>query len=101
MVTINAMADAWREDLRLTVLRLLGEAQGMTLNDSLLTKGLHSMGISATRDQVRTEMGWLEQQGTIRCQVLSGLIVAELTERGSDAAKGLAPIPGISRPSAR
>ncbi|AUN31250.1 VpaChn25_0724 family phage protein [Niveispirillum cyanobacteriorum] len=101
MVTINAMADAWREDLRLSILRLLHEAPGLTLNDSLLTKSVQILGISATRDQLRTEVGWLEQQGTIRCQVLSGLIVAELTERGSDAAKGLASIPGISRPSAR
>lgn len=102
MGTINAMAQAWREDLRLTVLRLLAEAPGYTLNDSLVTKSVQTLGIAATRDQIRTEMTWLEQQGVVRCQVLSGgLIVAQLTERGSDAAQGLAPIPGISRPSAR
>lgn len=101
MVTMSSIADVWREHLRLSILRLLKEAPGRQLNDSLVTTSLHRLGIKATRDQVRTEVHWLESQGTVRQENVGGLVVVDLTERGAEVAAGLSRIHGIAEPSAR
>jgi Fe2+ or Zn2+ uptake regulation protein len=86
--------------LRLAVLRLLAEAPDYHLNHSILTDAVSSFGLSATRDQVRTELAWLAEQGLVTNEDLRGmLIVATLTERGLDVASGRATVPGVQRPT--
>lgn len=101
MVSLSSIADVWREHLRLSILRLLREAPGRQLNDSLITTSAHRLGIKATRDQVRTELHWLESQGAVRQENIGGLVVVDLTERGGEVASGLSRIHGIAEPSAR
>lgn len=101
MVSLTAIADVWREHLRLTILRLLKEAPGRQLNDSLITTTAHRLGIKATRDQVRTELHWLESQGAVRQEAIGELVVVSLTERGVEVATGLSRIHGVAEPSAR
>ncbi len=95
------MNEAFSEHLRLTILRLLSGAPAYTANSSILHSAVLEFGFSATRDQIRTELAWLEEQRCLKTRTLEGLVVATLTERGQDCAEGRCRIPGIQSPAAR
>lgn len=85
---------------RLAVLRALVEAPTSTANDSLLMAEMDRFGLPVTRDQLRTQLGWLEEQGLVRLsRPTDGLIVVALRERGADVALGRARVDGVQRPS--
>jgi Fe2+ or Zn2+ uptake regulation protein len=96
----NAMHEHWKGHLRLTLLRLLAEQAGYQANSSILTTAAdHSAGFTVSRDQVRTELAWLSEQGLVSTRsILDGLMVAKLTERGADVAAGRAVVPGVQKP---
>jgi Fe2+ or Zn2+ uptake regulation protein len=96
----RAMHDHWKAHLRLTLLRLLAEQPGYQANSSILTTAAdHSAGFTVTRDQVRTELAWLNEQGLVSTRtVIDGLMIATLTERGSDVSAGRAVVPGVQKP---
>ncbi len=88
------------EHVRLTVLRLLAEAPGYSSNDSILTDAANAMGLICTRDQMRTNLAWLEEQRLVMLlKPTSSLTVAAITERGNDVAAGRSIIAGVHRPS--
>ena len=91
----------WQAHLRLTLLRLLAEQPGYKSNSSVLTQAADATaGFTATRDQVKTELAWLGEQGLITTsEVIEGLVVATLSERGGDVASGRAIVPGVQRPN--
>jgi Fe2+ or Zn2+ uptake regulation protein len=97
----KAMNDHWKGHLRLTLLRILMVAPGYTANSSILTTSAHGeAGFVVSRDQVRTELSWLAEQSLITTtEVIDGLVVATLTERGGDVASGRAVVPGVQRPN--
>lgn len=90
-----------RQQLRLVILRTLNEDPHYRMNAQLLTDFAHQVGVSATRDQVITELGWLKDQGLVIKEKVEGLpvIVAELTADGADVATGRRQVDGIPRPS--
>ena len=88
-----------QEHLRLTLLRLLNEDPDYTLNESLLTDLTEDYGFTPSRDKVRIELFWLKEQNLVTLDTGSNLIIATLTGRGADVARGRAIIPGIKRPS--
>lgn len=96
----NQFADFLRQDMRLVILRLLAEMPGYRSNSSILTTALERYGHTVSRDQVRTELAWLRDQGLIALEDLSAVLVATLNERGADVASGRAIVPGIKRPGA-
>lgn len=98
---MSALNAAWREHLRLAILRLLEGASGYSANDSVLADALRSLGFSASRDQVKAELTWLAEQDLAGCEQLGSLLVATLTGRGQDVATGAATVPGVKRPSAK
>lgn len=87
--------------VRLSVLRLLDAQPGYCANDSVLTQAVNQLGLSCTRDQMRNHIGWLGEQRLVTVVEPQGLIVATLTERGSDVANGRSTIAGVQRPSPR
>jgi Fe2+ or Zn2+ uptake regulation protein len=90
----------FQSHLRLAILRLLAESPGYALNSSILVDALGALGLAASRDQVRSEIAWLAEQGLATADELAGgLIVATLTERGADIASGRATVPGVQRPT--
>lgn len=93
-------ADYLREDIRLVVLRLLVEMTAYRANSSVLTMALDSYGHTLSRDQVKTELYWLAEQGALTLSDVGPVVVATLTERGQDIAAGRARVPGIKRPGA-
>jgi hypothetical protein len=92
-------AEQVAEDRRLVILRLLDQAPGCAANDSILHAGLDSVGHRCSRDQVKTDLAWLAEQGLIRVERLDGIVIAALTDRGLDVQAGRATVPGVKRPS--
>lgn len=89
-----------REDMRLVILRLLAEMPAYRANSSVLNTALDNYGHSVSRDQVKTELHWLSEQGAVALEDIGPVLVASLTERGQDIAAGRARVPGIKRPGA-
>ena len=88
------------EDMRLVVLRTLSEMSSYRLNSSVLHSFITRYGHSFSRDQLRTELHWLAEQGLIVIEEnIENVLVVKLTERGADVASGLV-ITGVKRPSA-
>lgn len=86
--------------IRLAALRLLDGQASYQANDSVLLQAVNAMGLGCTRDQMRGHLVWMEEQRLVtRIEVATGLVVATLTERGSDVANGRSIIPGVQRPS--
>lgn len=86
-----------REDQRLLLLRALRAAPDYTAHEHLLRAGLEAHGHRASADLVRGHLAWLDEQGLL---VLTGgeVRIAVLTQRGEDAARGVARVPGVARP---
>lgn len=90
-----------KEEMRLVMIRLLNELPSYRGNSSTLHGGLNHWGLSFSRDQVKTELYWLKDQGCIDIELDNpAVVVVKLTERGQDVVEGRQRIPGIQRPSA-
>ena len=89
-----------KEEMRLVLLRLLNELPSYRGNSSTLHSGLNHLGLSFSRDQVKTELYWLKEQGCIAVELDEDVMVVKLLTRGQDVALGHAKVPGIQRPSA-
>lgn len=88
--------------IRLASLRLLDAQAGYSANDSILQQAVNAMGLACTRDQMRGHLVWLEEQRLVtRAEIMAGVVVATLTERGADVANGRSIVPGVQRPSPR
>lgn len=90
-----------KEEMRLVMLRLLNELPSYRGNSSTLHSGLDHYGLSFSRDQVKTELHWLKDQGCLELELDNpNVLVVKLTERGQDIATGRQRTYGIKRPSA-
>lgn len=87
------------EHARLSILRHLAAAPSYSANDSLLFDLLIQLGVSVTRDQVRSCIVWLAEQGMIENKEIATVMVPTITQRGIDVAAGRAIVPGVRRPS--
>lgn len=95
---MNGFGAAMQAAMRLKMLQMLAQANGYSMNHELLQNALGAVGIRATGDQVRAELSWLEQVTTVKLMDVGTLVVAELTERGLDVARGLSVLRGVDRP---
>lgn len=95
---MNSFARLLSEDRRLVLLRILDRAPGNEANHYILRDALDSMGHNVSRDVVRGELAWLEEQGLVTLEQLESMTVAALTGRGQDAAQGRAVVPGVKKP---
>lgn len=89
-----------RRDMRLVILRILSELPSYRGNSSVIANLLHQLGHTWTRDQVKAELRWLAEVGTLTVDEAGSVLVATLAERGQNAAEGLITIDGIARPRA-
>ncbi|MDD2367350.1 MAG: ArsR family transcriptional regulator [Desulfuromonadaceae bacterium] len=90
------------ENQRLAMLKLLQEDTGAyTLNESMLHDCMGLLGIKCSRDVIRTQLAWLQEQGLITLDETLGFYVATLTSRGFDVAVGNSSAPGVKRPRPR
>ena len=86
------------EDIRLVILRALECDSGYSHNESILHTILDQFGHRISRDRVRTELRWLEEQGFLKIEMAGDYMVAKLTGRGADVATGCITVPGVKRP---
>jgi len=98
----SAYAKYISEDRRLLILRLLSEMPTYKANSSVLYTALGAWGHAPSRDQVKTELRWLSEQGLITVEDIgaSDVLLATLTARGQDVAAGRAFVDGVKRPGA-
>lgn len=87
------------EHLRITILRLLADYPSYTLNDSMIRDLVPDFGFRPSRDNIRTQLAWLAEQGLVTITLSGDCYVAQLTERGEEVARGVATVPGVKRPS--
>ena len=86
------------EHLRITILRLLSEQPDYALNESILLDMVGRFGFAPSRDNLRAQLAWLDEQGLAGMSGPEHCRVATLTARGEDVAKGRATVPGVKRP---
>lgn len=84
----------------MAILRALAELPLFRANSSVLASILDQFGHAVSRDQVKTELRWLEEQGLVAIDEVGSVLVATLNERGQDVAEGRAVVDGIARPRA-
>jgi hypothetical protein len=87
------------DHLRLTILRVLHSSPGLTANSSIIQGVCGEFGVVVSRDVVKTEIAWLEEQGLLKSQPIGQMVVATISERGLDVAEGRAIVPGVQRPA--
>lgn len=87
-------------DRRLMILRALAEDPEYSHNDAVLQRMLGAVGHTISADRLRTELRWLEEQGLVGIDPVGGMgmMVARLTQRGEDVARGRTTAPGVARP---
>lgn len=100
-----SLADVLAADRRGIILRVLHDQGDFGLNDGVIQDALDLSGHKVSRDVVRTELSWLEEQGFVHIDKLqtsfdkaTGLWVANLTQRGEEIATGRSKNPGVKRP---
>lgn len=95
------MKNILTQDQRLVILRSLDE-MGYSANESILDDCLDMYAHKVSRDLVRNHMMWLEEQGLVTLERLDGdYLVATITQRGLDVARGEAIVSGVKRPNPR
>ncbi|TBW58544.1 hypothetical protein EZI54_03940 [Marinobacter halodurans] len=91
--------DFQTEGRRLGILRILSRRNQFTTNEYSLSDELGgSYGHLISKDQLHTDLAWLEEQGLVICQQPRAGWIVTLTTRGSDVAEGRARVPGVSQP---
>ena len=98
---MNDFTELLNADRRLVILRCLSEDPGYDLNESVLQSMLNAIGHNASRDRIRTDLQWLDEQGLVTLREVVSVKIATLTSRGMDVACGKATVPGVKRPSPR
>lgn len=91
-------SDAVSADQRLVILEALEQDSGYSHNEHVLRSMLEATGHHVSRDMLRSQLAWLEEQGLVTVALVGETRVAKLTGRGEDAARGNARIPGVARP---
>lgn len=95
----NSFAQRLAAHRRISILRTLAAAPGYGGNDSLLQMMVEDFGLTASRDQVRSDLAWLRDQGLVTLREIAGVYIAQSTTQGLDVAAGRITVPGVQRPS--
>lgn len=74
-----SFADLLTADIRLVILRSLAEDLGYSHNESILHSILERFGHTCSRDQVRTQLAWLQEQGLVTLDIVADIYVATVT----------------------
>jgi repressor of nif and glnA expression len=89
------------EESRRDILQMLEQDADYSHNENIIQMGLERLGHNFTIDRVRTELRWLQEQGLLEIDdlgdTLGDMLVAKLTRRGQDIAKGRGRVDGIAR----
>ena len=94
------MREILEQQAHLVILKALTECNGEA-NESILESCLDIYGLKCSRDQVRSYICWLCEQGLVTKEEISGFYIVTITGRGTDAADGRTTVPGVKKPRPR
>lgn len=98
--SFEGYSDHYDAEVRLIILKALDDEQSKSLNDSLLMVVLKAFAIRRSRDYLRIQLAWLEENsGSIVVTKAGTALIAQLTERGADHLSRDSLIVGIKPPS--
>lgn len=89
-----------RKHRRLSCLIGLAGSEQRRASDSELWE-IVSDFVPSTRDQIRTELLWLRDNGFVTLREIATILMATITEAGADMAAGRRTDPRIATPSPR
>lgn len=92
----QTFAQKLSEERRSALLSTLATMPGYRANERLLHDVVSDAGLPCSRDQVRSDMAWLRDQGLITLQDLAGVYVAQITQPGMDVASDRVKVPGVA-----
>ena len=87
------------EHNRISILKAL-VALNFKSNDSMLQSVCERYNNVMSYDEMRTNLGWLAEQGLVTIEKVSDIMNATLTSRGQDVAEGRSFVEGVQRPRA-
>ncbi|KZY40674.1 hypothetical protein A3733_05350 [Pseudoalteromonas shioyasakiensis] len=97
-----ALQDVQAEHQRISILIALKDSADYGANTSMLADVLKRYALGCSRDQLKTLLSWLEQNGYVVLEKLSeNTWIARITASGIDVAEGSITAPGIKRPAPR
>src|SRR5690348_2943918 len=91
-------AQVQAEDRRLAILLILAESGGYRCNEFLLQTLLEQRGHVVSDDRLRTDLGWLEEQGLLKTEILGEAMIATANRRGVEVSEGRVTVAGVKRP---
>jgi predicted transcriptional regulator len=77
---------------------LLEATTDYVANAEIIGLYLDSRQVTMSRDQLITELFWLQDTGFVQCTQQDDFVVVEATQRGIDLAQGRVTHPEIARP---
>lgn len=93
-------SEHYNEELRLCLLKAVDEDPGKSVNDSLLHRVVGDYGFNCTRDHLRTQLLWLQNQGSaVSLREVGTAVIAQLAQAGEDHLQRRALIVGVKPPS--
>lgn len=92
-------AERVSQEQRLVMLQALATDGDYRINDLMLYTWLEQVALEISMDKLRTQMRWLEEQELVTIEQMGSMLIATLTERGLDIAKGRARVDGVARPA--
>lgn len=82
----------------LAVLKALDREPSYQINANVLRDYLRELALGDTASDLRVNLDTLERYGVVRLNQTECVLVVELTQRGSEVARGIAIQEGILRP---
>lgn len=96
---MSSLAARMRADARLSILQILSEDLGYSVNHSILRDAVDiATAITMTDDDIVAHLGWLENEKLVTTEVRGPYTLAKLTDAGLAVAKGRSVREGVSRP---
>ncbi|TIL34545.1 hypothetical protein [Mesorhizobium sp.] len=89
-----------REHRALALLRFLKRQPCSASNDRIVAAMLDHIGLSCSRQELRTSLGQAEAAGLVSSREVDSLLVVALTTQGADAADGKIDVEGVLKPGA-
>ena len=89
-----------RADARRAILQILAQDSGYSCNDAILRTAVdRATAITLTAQEIRDHLAWLEDRGAVTTESVPPYILAKLTDRGMELARGHETMDGVSRPA--
>lgn len=85
------------EDLRRLLLTLLAKDSDYAINDNILQSALATYSHSVSKDDLCTQLDWLETNRLIDVEHVFDIRIAKLTDKGLEVANGQAYVEGVRR----